>query len=135
VGGVWLKPWWVTRTALRRALAMLGVVATLAAIVPAVPAGAAAPDGTSGSAQSSDVNRNAVEPKAPRQQDFSAPAPSRDNLGPAPQPVSIVDRVERATDAAPRPAFTTRATSLIAAKATIAAQPRAPPQQDLTPAA
>ena len=115
----------MTRAALRRALAMLGVVATLAATVP--PAiSTAVPDGTSGSAHASDVNRNAVEPKAPRQQDVSAPA--RDDRGPAPQPISIaVDRVEQSLDAGPRPVFTTRAPNLVAADATIAAQPRAPP--------
>jgi hypothetical protein len=118
----------MTRAALRRALAMLGVVATLAAMVPpATPAGAAAPDGTSGSAHSSDVNRNAVEPKAPRQQEFAAPNQSWDRLGPAPQPASIaVDGADESIDT-PRPVFTARATNLVAAHATIAAQPRAPP--------
>ena len=117
----------MTRAALRRAFATLGVVATLAAMAPPVLAtGAALPDGTTGSAQSSDVNQNAVEPKAPRQHDISAPAP-RDKLGAAPQPAAIT--VERTAQPITtlRPAFTARATNLVAAAATIAAQPRAPP--------
>lgn len=118
----------MTRAALRRALATLGVVATLAAMVPSAAPAGAMPDGTSGSAQASDVNRNAVEPKAPRQHEIAAPAQSGDKLGPAPYPASIAhDRAEQPIDAAPRPIFTTRATNLVVARATIAAQPRAPP--------
>jgi hypothetical protein len=119
----------MTRAALRRALAMLGVVATLAAMVPpATPAGAAAPDETSGSAHSSEVNRNAVEPKTPRQQETATSDQSGDSLGASPQPVwDVAGRVGQAVDTAVRPVFTARATSLVAAHATIAAQPRAPP--------
>jgi hypothetical protein len=127
VGDFWQT--WVTRAALRRAIATLGVVATLAAMAPpALAAGAALPDGTTGSSQSSDVNRNAVEPKAPQQQDISAPAPSRDKLGPTPQPAAIaLANTEQPFNPAPCVVLTDRATSRIAAAATIAAQPRAPP--------
>jgi hypothetical protein len=127
VGGFW-QTWWMTRAALRRAIATLGVVATLAAMAPPALAVAALPDGTTGSSQSADVNQNAVEPKAPRQHDISAPAPARDKLGPAPQPAAItVTRAAQPITTASRPARTGGATNLIAAAATIAAQPRAPP--------
>jgi hypothetical protein len=127
VDGFWQRLQ-VTRAALRRAIATLGVVATLAAMAPPALAVAALPDGTTGSSQSADVNQNAVEPKAPRQHDISAPAPSRDKLGPAPQPTAIaVARVAQAITTTSRPAFIARATNLAAAAATIAAQPRAPP--------
>ena len=53
MGGVWHKELRL-RAALRRALAVLGVVATLTTMVPsAVVAGAAAPGATSGSTQAS----------------------------------------------------------------------------------
>ena len=128
MGGFWQRLQ-MTRAALRRAIATVGVVATLAAMAPpALATGAALPDGTTGSAQSSDVNQNAVEPKAPRQHDLSAPALSRDRLGPAPQPAAItVERADQPITTTLRPAFTARATNLAAAAATIAAQPRAPP--------
>jgi hypothetical protein len=128
VGGFWQRLQ-MTRAALRRAIAALGVVATLATMTPpALAAGAALPDGTTGSSQSADVNQNAVEPKAPRQDDISAPAPSRDRLGPAPQPAAIaVARTAQPITTTLRPAFAAGATNLRAAAATIAAQPRAPP--------
>jgi hypothetical protein len=126
VGGLW-QTWWMTRAALRRAVATIGVVATLAAMAPPALA-VALPDGTTGSSQSADVNQNAVEPKAPRQHDISAPAPSRDKLGPTPQPAAITAaRIAQPITTTPRPAVTARATNLAAAAATIAAQPRAPP--------
>jgi hypothetical protein len=128
VSGFWQRLQ-MTRAALRRAIAALGVAATLATMAPpALVAGTALSDGTTGSSQSADVNQNAVEPKAPRQHDISAPTPSRDKLGPAPQPAAItVTRAAQPITTASRPARTGGATNLIAAAATIAAQPRAPP--------
>jgi hypothetical protein len=127
VGAIWQSGRDV-RGALRRALATLGVVATLAVLVPALPTAAPEPHGTTGSSPTSDVNHTAVQPKAPRPHDVAAPAPLRDRLGPAPQPVAItVERIAQPIATAPHSAFTTRAASVVAAAATIAAQPRAPP--------
>jgi len=124
--GIWHRGWGA-REALRHTLAALSLVAALSAAFPPISSARAnIADVTSG-VPTADVNRSAVEPKAPRLQDVSAPAQPGDKLGPTPQPVSILDRGEQPIDAAPRPIFTTRATSLVAARATIAAQPRAPP--------
>ena len=120
----------MTRAALRRALAMVGVVAALSTAFPPVSAvGAAVADVTSGvPAHTADANRNAVEPKEPRQQEIASPDPSGDGLGASPRPAwDVGHRAGQAVDTAVRPAFTARATSLVAADATIEAQPRAPP--------
>jgi hypothetical protein len=120
---------WGVRAALRHALAVLGLVAALtAAFPPIVSASAGTPKDISGVAvDTTTVNRTGIQPEPPRAEDIAAPAQRREKAGPSPQPrATLVDHVAHLRDAAPRPVFTTRAPRLAAA-ATIAAQPRAPP--------